>query len=76
MVNDKIYELAKQADLIEFDSIPGSKAVTPNYESIVKARKFAELIIRECIDIADTYQNRGGNCYVNRMIAEHFGVKE
>lgn len=49
MVNDKIYELAKQADMIEFDSIPGSKAVTPSYESIVKARKFAELIVTECL---------------------------
>ena len=48
MVNDKIYELAKQADMIEFESIPGSTAVTPNHESIVKARKFAVLLIEEC----------------------------
>lgn len=47
-MNKKIYELAKQADLIEFDSIPGSTTVTPTYESVVKAKKFAELIMKEC----------------------------
>ena len=47
-MNNKIYELAKQAGLIEFETIPGSNAVTPDYESVVKAKKFAELIVKEC----------------------------
>jgi hypothetical protein len=38
--------------------------------------KFAELIVRECMEVANTYQNRGGNCYVHNMIAKHFGVEE
>jgi hypothetical protein len=38
--------------------------------------KFAELIIRECIEVANTYQNIGGNCYVDDMIAKHFGVNK
>lgn len=38
--------------------------------------KFAELIVRECMLIANTYQNRGGNCYVDDMISKHFGVEE
>lgn len=56
MVNDKIYELARQADLIEFESIPGTAAVTPSYESIAKARKFAELIVKECAQVAKKEQ--------------------
>jgi hypothetical protein len=41
----------------------------------VNQQQFAELIVRECIEVANTYQNRGGNCYVDDMIAEHFGVE-
>jgi hypothetical protein len=81
MVNDKIYELAKQADLIEFDSIPGSNAVTPSYESLVKARKFAELIVRECIrvpyDMWDKAElNADVAVKIDHRIKEHFGVEE
>ena len=89
-MNDKIYELAKQADLIEFDSIPGSKAMTPSYESIVKARKFAELIVRECAELIDnkvtitaaqTYDEVFVAVYDTnfanaKKIKEHFGVEE
>lgn len=46
-MNERIYELAKQADLIEWDILP-SGARTPDHESVVKAQKFAELIVREC----------------------------
>ena len=52
-MNNKIYELAKQAGLIEFETIPGSNAVTPDYESVVKAKKFAELLIRECVGVVN-----------------------
>ena len=53
MMNNKIYILAKQAGLIEFETIPGSKAVTPTYDSIVRARTFAELIVRQCTNLLD-----------------------
>jgi hypothetical protein len=52
-MNERIFELAKQADLIQWDTLP-SGARTPDHESVVKARKFAELIVRECIDILET----------------------
>jgi hypothetical protein len=51
MVNDRIYELAKQVGLIEFETIHDSMAVTPNIESVVKAKRFAELIVRECLNM-------------------------
>ena len=41
-----------------------------------RAQKFAELIVKECMEVANTYQNVGGNCYVDDMIAKHFGVEE
>ncbi len=45
-MNNKIFELAKQADLIQWDTLP-SGARTPDHESVAKAMKFAELIIQE-----------------------------
>ena len=73
MVNDKIYELAKQAGMIEFETIPGSKAVSPSYESIVKSRKFAEMVIRECYNVA---LRDGDGDYMPHDILTHFGVEE
>lgn len=51
-MNERIFELAKQADLIHWDTLP-SGARTPDHESVVKARKFAELIVLECVDIIE-----------------------
>ena len=90
-MNNKIYELAKQAGLIEFETIPGSNAVTPDYESVVKAKKFAELLIRECDNILMKPEyamnhpeelgdyNKGwvnGRLLGIEHIKEHFGVEE
>jgi hypothetical protein len=79
-MNDKIYEFATRAGLITFESIHDSMAVTPSIESVAKARKFAELIIRECADIAkhhvsniSTYSDAE---FVDEQIREHFGVEE
>ena len=86
-MNDRIFELAKQADLIQWDLLP-SGARTPDHESVVKARKFAELLIQECISkcefVADmaTITNKGEMARKTKatadscakMIKEHFGV--
>jgi len=66
-MNDKIYEFATRADLITFESIHDSMAVAPSIESVGKARKFAEMIVRECATLA--YDGPNG-------ILEHFGVEE
>ena len=78
-MNERIFELAKQADLIQWDTLP-SGARTPDHESVAKARKFAELIIRECADIAkhhvmniSTYADAD---FVDEQIKQHFGVEE
>ena len=76
-----IYELAEQAAeyavLNPEDEVLQSETEDAKVE-IPKAfiDKFAELIVRECMEVANTYQNRGGNCYVDDMIAKHFGVEE
>ena len=65
-MNERIFELAKQADLIQWDSLP-SGARTPDHKSVVKARKFAEMIVKEC----------ALQCVHNEdmdLIEKHFGV--
>jgi hypothetical protein len=49
-MNERIFELAKQADLIQWDILP-SGARTPDHESVVKAMMFAELIKQAIYDI-------------------------
>lgn len=82
-MNEQIFELAKRADLIQWDTLP-SGARTPDHESVVKATKFAELIIRKCISqIAligiSNFENEDISWTVETAITkiqEHFGVKE
>ena len=74
-MNDRIFQLAKQADLIQWDILP-SGARTPDHESVVKAKKFAELIVRECATIADTAQAEDMGWDIGEIIKEHFGVEE
>ena len=83
-MNERIIELAKQADIIQWDTLP-SGARTPDHESVVKAKKFAELIVRECIGCCeqvisdpvpksvDTWLNGGLQCIDE--IKQHFGVE-
>ena len=74
-MNDKsqrIYNLAKEAGLIEFEPLSWNPdAQAPNPESVVKARKFAELIIRECCQKLET----DGMVEVAMELKEHFGIE-
>jgi len=81
-MNERIFELAKQADLIQWDSLP-SGARTPDHESVVKAKKFAELIVREMCSVLDKAQWDKGEDWICAdgtriipQIKEHFGVEE
>ena len=91
-MNQRIFELAKQADLIQWDTLPWG-ARTPDQLSIVKARRFAENIIRECLDIikSNTYGPAGEYDYsytdkcaaaderaetIYNEIQQHFGVED
>jgi hypothetical protein len=79
-MNERIQELAEQAGFYVAMFDPGNK----DNEAI---EKFAELIIRECADIGDNYQDILGSdpeCFNCRKVAygivdkikQHFGVEE
>jgi hypothetical protein len=78
-MNERIFELAKQADLIQWDTLP-SGARTPDHESVVKARKFAELIVKECMEqvwyTREDMINDNVSEVIKLRIKEHFGVEE
>ena len=73
-MNERIFELAKQADLIQWDTL-SSGARTPDHESVVKARKFAELIVTKCAVIATRCESNGTK-NIGAEILEHFGVED
>jgi hypothetical protein len=87
-MNNRIFELAKQVELIQWDKLP-SGAITPDYESVVKAKRFAELIVKECIDLAVKEEERydslssvhAAYCSMSmtnfqEVLKKHFGVEE
>ena len=76
-MNERIKELAERAEKYADDNFKGEHFWTQAYES-----KFAELIVRECIDIAgeedfDVMMKEGYPCsQTAKKIREHFGVDE
>jgi hypothetical protein len=75
-VNERIDELAEQA-LNEYSATYHNEAKIP--EAYLK--KFAELIVRECAEIADTERSNSVGCgYITKTngmrIKEHFGIEE
>ena len=66
-MNERIQELAEQAEKYADDNFKGEHFWTEAYES-----KFAELIINECADIATLNQFQYDT--VGRIVREHFGV--
>ena len=65
-MNERIRELWRQAVL--------NNTKTPmNFQDA--ADKFAELIVRECIGVAD-HSNVTGKSIIGERIKQHFGVEE
>jgi hypothetical protein len=60
-MNERIRELAREAGFY----------ANPDIE---KFEKFAELIVRECVGIADEYDGVGST--IVSRIKQHFGVEE
>ena len=78
-MNERIFELAKQADLIQWDTLP-SGARTPDHESVAKAIKFAESLIRECANIVTIWSeeepcSEGYDIMPVVKMKEYFGVE-
>ncbi len=75
-MNDKMIELYRQAQ------VPGI-AIDPtnnmHYETThFSAEKFAELIVKECIELTKQCSTGKGihDLYADEIIAQHFGVEE
>jgi hypothetical protein len=65
-LNERIKELAEQAGMIIVDD---------KFSTYGKfAEKFAELIVGECVSIADEYDGVGST--IVSRIQKHFGVEE
>jgi hypothetical protein len=72
-MNERFLELAKQAGLYDEKTPEEVPGFTACFE------KFAELIVRECVDIAYKYDEpklSGPGMIIGNRIEEHFGVEE
>jgi hypothetical protein len=73
-MNERIRELAEQAgEEIEAEYEDESRRNRRLYNEIFLP-KFAELIVRECVSIADEYDGVGST--IVSRIKKHFGVEE
>jgi len=75
-MNERIQQLAEQA-LNEYNATYHNEAKIP--EAYLK--KFAQLIVRECAEIADTERSNSVGCgYITKTngmrIKEHFGIEQ
>ena len=68
-MNERIKKLAEQAFVITTD---GKIGHVNNY----MVEKFAELIVRECADIANNHFESKEPGYPGDKVEEHFGVEE
>ena len=80
-MNERIQKLAEQATSI-VESPPNREGWTSSY-AYFDREKFAELIVRECANIAEdiqTFYDKNNDSVVNTeiwtMIKLHFGVEE
>ena len=73
-MNERIRELADKIWAEEYWDNPNTDKLLP-----AQLNKFAELIVRECIDIAYEYDApklSGPGMIIGNRIQEHFGVTE
>jgi hypothetical protein len=69
-MNERIKELAEQAGYMEDGFGIG-------HWDMPECKKFAELIVRECMDVLDPGQNQViARFQARQWLAEHFGIKE
>ena len=80
-MNERIQELAEQADKFADDTLQMVGEFHPDWHEI-RDEKFAELIIRECMDLLEDYTtdvNVGGIQYnvlsADETLQKHFGVE-
>jgi non-homologous end joining protein Ku len=76
-MNERIRQLAEQAKE-ETDALYAK--LTPQEFKDTYNQKFAELIVKECMDVAHTHTPQTEECeyqwLIHNKIKEHFGVEE
>ena len=70
-MNERIKELAEQAEFYADDNFKGEPFWTEAYES-----KFAELIVAECNKVLKQNWTMGGSLSTISAIKKHFGIEE
>jgi hypothetical protein len=87
-LNERIKQLAEQAGLVKILDEHASEYGNGMFENTPypELEKFAQLIVRECVGVADDYVkdctcDEHKNCKhprsaIGRKIREHFGVEE
>ena len=70
-MNERIKELAEQNGFIHKWQPPGEQ-----YEKLQTLEKFAELIVRECIEVVKWTPSQFPNDECVKNIKDHFGVEE
>jgi hypothetical protein len=86
-MNERIKELAEQAEILMGEDSYGKFAVVPGHEkdpisrqgkaeSFDALEKFAELIVRECANICYGFGESGDGYTCSAEVLEHFGVEE
>mgnify|MGYP007100194635 CR=1 FL=1 len=84
-MNEQILKLYKQAQEFAYKNISKESWNTDNFHAVVSG-KFAELIVRECVTLADKESERYSNldqeyCSMamdnyRELVLKHFGVEE
>ena len=79
-MNQRIRELAEQAERLVKDELAHLERVHNRLYSFTEGReiynqKFAELIVRECIDNVKVWEKDSRN-HISYMLKQHFGVEE
>ena len=76
-MNERIRELQQQAMSIVLNGNDPDSDVDKMYIPSEFTKKFAELIVRECIDVGiKDFYNHLPNIFPANAIKKHFGVKE
>ena len=75
-MNEQMQKLELEAIAYADSKVPAMDRYNDIYHSIVRG-KFAELIVKECLDIVDDEgSHEGGSIRAMKKIKEHFGVEE
>lgn len=79
-MNERIKEFAQQANAWYPDGYPSAEGGDEAWQNLVifekeDLEKFAELIIRECVSVADKAAGLDAEYEAWYLIKEHFGVE-